>query len=56
MQDYAPCLGSSLKDFTINIMKKKTGLRGIVKIFSVDFNLIDVNKMLDTHRYLWKGK
>ena len=31
------CLGNISKDFTINNMKK-TGLKGIVKFFSVDFN------------------
>ena len=30
---YALCLGNVLKDFTINNMKKKTGLKGVVKCF-----------------------
>ena len=35
---------------------KKTGLKGSVKFFSVDFNPIDTNDILDIHRYLMKGK
>ena len=31
---------------------KKTGLKGIVKFFSVDFNPIDTNNSLDIHKYL----
>ena len=33
---------------------KKTRLKGIVKIFSVDYNAIDINNILDIHRYLMK--
>ena len=40
------CLGNISKDFTINKMKK-TGLKGSVKFFSVDFNPIDTNDILD---------
>ena len=36
--------------------KKKTGLKGIVKFFYVDFNPIDTNDILDTHKYLMKEK
>ena len=35
---------------------KQTGLKGIISFFSVDFNLIDTNDILDIHRYLMKGK
>ena len=35
---------------------KKTGLKEIVNFFSVDFNLVDTNDILDIHRYLIKGK
>ena len=35
---------------------KKTGLEGIVEFFSVDFNSIDTNDILDIHKYLVKGK
>ena len=32
----------------------KTGLKGVVKFFSVDFNRTDTNDMLDIHKYLMK--
>ena len=31
---------------------KKTGLKRIVKTFSVDFNPIDTNNILDVYKYL----
>ena len=31
---------------------KKPELKGVVKFFSVDFNLIDINDILDIHKYL----
>ena len=34
---------------------KTTGLKGAVKLFSVDFNPIDTNQILDIHKYLMKG-
>ena len=43
IKDYALCLGNVSKDFTTNNLKKKTGLKGVVKFFSVDFNPIDTN-------------
>ena len=33
---------------------RKTGLKGVVKLFSVDFNPIDTNNTLDIHKYLMK--
>ena len=48
------CLGNISKGFTINNMKKKTGLKGVVKYFSVDFNPIGTNDILDIHKYLMK--
>ena len=48
IKNYALCLGNISKDFTINM--KKTGLKGSVKIFSVDFNPIDTNDILDIHK------
>ena len=39
----------------INNMKK-TGLKGSVNSFSVDFNHINTNDILDIHTYLMKGK
>ena len=35
---------------------KKTGLKGIVKFFLVDFNSISTKDILDTHEYLIKEK
>ena len=35
---------------------KKIGLKGIAKIFSVDFNPFDTNDISDIHGYLMKGK
>ena len=53
IKGYALCLGNISKDFTINNMKK-AGLGGVVKFFSVDFNAIDTNYILDIHKYLMK--
>ena len=38
------------------IIWKKTGLKGSVNVFSVDFNPIDTNDILDLdiHKYLMK--
>ena len=33
---------------------KKAGLKGFVNLFSVDFNPIDTNDILDIHKYLMK--
>ena len=35
---------------------KKTELKVIVKVFSVDFNSTDTNVILDIHKYLMKGR
>ena len=53
IKDCTLCLGNISKDFTINNMKK-SGLKGVVKHFSVDFNPIDTNNILDIHKYLTK--
>ena len=53
IKHYALCLGIVSKDFTINNMKK-AGLKGVVKCFSIDFNPIDNNDILDIHKYLIK--
>ena len=52
-KDFALCLDNISKYFTINNLKK-TGLKGFVKFFSVDFNPIDTNDILDIHKYLMK--
>ena len=33
---------------------KKTGLKRVVKVFSVGYSAIDTNDILDIHRYLKK--
>ena len=53
IKDYTLCLGNILKYFTIN-NKKKTGLKEIANFFSVYFNLIDTNDILDIHKHLMK--
>ena len=35
-------------------MKKKTGLKGSVNFFSVDFNPIHAYDILDIHKYLMR--
>ena len=53
IKDYILCFGNISKYFTINNMAK-TGLKGVVKFFSVDFNPTDANNILDIHKYLMK--
>ena len=50
---YALFLGNVSKDFIINNMKK-VRIKRSCKIFSVDFNPIDANDILDIHKYLMK--
>ena len=45
------CLGNVSNDFTINNLTK-SGLKGVVNVFSVDFNAIDNDNILDIHKYL----
>ena len=33
---------------------KKTGLNGVAKVFSVDYNVIDTNDIANIHKYLMK--
>ena len=47
IKDYTLCLGNVSKDFTINNMKNM-GSGGVVRLFSVDFNPIDTNNILDS--------
>ena len=49
------CLRKILKDFTINNMKK-TRLKGVANFFSVDYNAINTNNILDIHRHLIKER
>ena len=49
------CLGNISKDWSIDIMKI-TGLNGYVYDFSVDYNAIAFNDILDIRKYLIKKK
>ena len=53
IKDYTLCLGNFSKDFAINNMKR-TVLKEVAKLFSVGFNPIDTNSILDVHKYLTK--
>ena len=46
-----PCLGNISKNFSVDNMKK-TGLKGYVYDFSVDYDAIAVDDILDIHKYL----
>ena len=46
------CLGNISKDFSADNLKKKTGLNGYVYDFSVDYDAISVDDVLDIHKYL----
>ena len=48
------CLGNISKDFSVNNMKKETGLYGTVYGFSVDYGVISVENILNIHKYLTK--
>ena len=50
---YELCLGNISKDWSVDNMKK-TGLKGYVYDFSVDYNAIAVADILDIHKYLMK--
>ena len=47
------CLGNISRDFSVDNMKK-TGLNGYVYDFSVDYDFIANDKILDIHKYLMK--
>ena len=47
------CLGNISKDWSVDNMKK-TGLNGYVSDFSVDYDAIAVDDILDIHKYLMK--
>ena len=44
-------LGNISKNVSNNNMKKAV-LKGVVSCFSVDFNPIDTNNIIDIHKYL----
>ena len=54
IKNFTLCLGNISKDFTINNLKNKTGLKEVVNFFYLDFNSIDTDKILDIHKYLMK--
>ena len=43
------------KDFAID-NTKKTGLKGSIQVFPVDYNAIDTSNILDMYRSLMKEK
>ena len=47
------CFGNISKDFSID-NKKKTGFNGYAYDFSVNYNAITVDEILDIHKYLMK--
>ena len=47
------CLGNILKQWSLDNMKK-TGLYGYVYDFSVDYDAITADDILDIHKYLMK--
>ena len=47
------CLGKISKDWSVDNMKK-TGFNGYVYNFSVDYDAIAVDDILDIHKYLMK--
>ena len=53
IKTYPLCLGETSRYFSVDNMKK-TGLNGYVYDFSVDYNAITVDDILDIHKYLMK--
>ena len=47
------CLGNISKDWLVDNMKR-TGLRGYVQDFSVDYDAAEVDDIKDIHKYLMK--
>ena len=54
IKPYPLCLGNISKYFAIDNMKKKTGLKGSLKAFPVDYRPIDTRDILYIHRILMK--
>ena len=46
------CLENISKEFSVDNLRKKTGLNGYVYDFSVDYDGIAVDDILDRHKYL----
>ena len=51
---YPLCLGNISKDWSVDDIKK-TGLKGCIYDFSVDYDAIAVTDILDIHKYLMKN-
>ena len=51
---YPLCLGNISKDWSVDNMKK-TGVKGYVYDFSVDYDTIAVSDISDIHKYLMKN-
>ena len=50
---YLLCLGNISKDWSVDSLKK-TGVKGYIYNFSVDYNAAVVADILDIHKYLRK--
>ena len=53
IEKYPLSLGNISKDFSVDRMKK-TGLNGCAYDFSVHYNTIATNNVIDNHKYLMK--
>ena len=53
IKPYPSCRSNTSKDFTGNNMEK-TGLKGVVNVFSVDYNVINKDNVLNIHKDLMK--
>ena len=53
IKPYRLFLGNISKDFTVNNLKKRRS-KGHVHVFSVGYNVINTNNILDIHKYLMK--
>ena len=54
IKKYPLRLGNVSGEFSTNSMKKKTGLNGYVKDFSVDCKVFDISDITNTLKYLMK--
>ena len=54
IKPYPLCLGNFLKNLTLSNTKKKSRIKGILKVFSIDHDPINTNEILDIHRFSMK--
>ena len=52
---YPLCLGNISRDWSVDNMKKKPGLNGYVYDFSVHYDVIAVDDILEIDKYLMKN-